>query len=156
MTDDIVENLFEDVFYPGSKKKRSQPKPKEPAIREDSEFQPRNITLPNGKVVEMFTIGALAEAINRPLITLRLWMTEGHLPLSPYQLPATVNKNGKEHNGKRLYSRKMIEAAVEVFTRFGVLHVKRIDWVNNSKITTELTRIWNEILDDEMDTKHAK
>jgi hypothetical protein len=156
MTDDLVDALFEDVYYPGSKKKRSEPKVKEPAIKANSEYQPRNILLPSGKLIEMFTIGALAEALNRPIITLRLWVKKNYLPNSPYQLPLVVGKDGKEYPGKKLYSRRMIEAAVEVFTRFGVLHVKRIDWVNNSKITTEITRVWNEILDDEMDTKHAK
>jgi hypothetical protein len=76
-------------------------------------------------------------------------MKEGHLPTSPYRLPTKVDKNGKERQGRRLYSRSMIESAISVFTKFNVLHVKRIDWVKYRKVTDEIAEAWNKSLAEE-------
>jgi hypothetical protein len=105
--------------------------------------------MPNGKELDLFTIGALAKALGRPVITLKLWMSEGQLPTSPYRLPTIVDKNGEERQGRRLYSRSMIESAVAVFTKFGVLHVKRIDWEKYRKVTDEIAEAWEKSLAEE-------
>jgi hypothetical protein len=143
MTEDFIEQTFGDLYYPGSKRKRRKEKVVEPkSTTWDS--NPRNTLLPNGKEIDLFTIGALSEALGRPIITLKLWMNEGHLPTSPYRLPTKTDKNGKERAGRRLYSRSMIESAIKVFTKFGVLHVKRIDWVKYSRITDEIAEAWEQ------------
>jgi hypothetical protein len=36
----------------------------------------------------------------------------------------------------------MIESAIAVFTKFGVLHVKRIDWSKYRKVTEEIALAW--------------
>ena len=138
---DAIDAAFGDLYYPGSKKKRREVKVEEP--KEVSwDAKPRPTVLPNGKEIDLFTIGALAEALGRPVITLKLWMDEGHLPTSPYRLPTKTDKNGKERAGRRLYSRSMIESAIAVFTKFGVLHVKRIDWSKYRKVTEEIASAW--------------
>ena len=73
-------------------------------------------TLPNGTQVEMFTIGSLAQALNRPIITVRHWIKKGYIPASPYRLPTTTDRNGDERKGRRLYTRPMIEAVVAMKT----------------------------------------
>ena len=93
----------------------------------------------------MFTIGALASALNRPIITIRLWMKEGYIPLSPYRLPAKPDKNGEMREGRRLYTRAMIEAAINIFAKAGVLHANRIEWAKHRGITSKLTETWEEI-----------
>jgi hypothetical protein len=148
MTDDLIAETFGDLYYPGSKRKRREPKIKE-IVESVWDKHPRSTTLPNGKDIDLFTIGALADALGRPVITLKLWMKEGHLPTSPYRLPTTVDKNGKERQGRRLYSRSMIESAIQVFTKFGVLHVKRIDWVKHRKVTEEIAKAWEKSLVEE-------
>lgn len=148
MTDDLIEETFGDLYYPGSKRKRKEPKV-EKKVDTSWDKHPRPTTLPNGKKIDLFTIGALSLALGRPVITLKLWMKEGHLPTSPYRLPTKVDKNGKERVGRRLYSRSMIESAVAVFTKFGVLHVKRIDWEKYRKVTEEIAEAWEKSLAEE-------
>ena len=94
----------------------------------------------------MFTAGALANALGRPFITIRKWNEEGYLPSSPYRLPTTTDKHGKEHMGRRLYSRAMIEMAVELFRKAGLLHVKRIEWSLHQNLSNEIAEAWTNIL----------
>jgi hypothetical protein len=145
MSEDFIEETFSDIFYPGSKRKRKERKPEEKADTDSWEVYSKTRTLPNGKDIEMFTIGALSVALGRPIITLRLWMDEGHIPLSPYRLPSKLDKNGKMREGRRLYTRPMIEAAVNIFAKAGVLHAKRIVWAEHRNITKQLTETWEEI-----------
>jgi len=119
MTEENIEKFFSDIdiYYPGSKRKRKEPKPKKEVQILDWDSKPRKTTLPNGTQVDMFLIGSLCKALNRPLVTIRSWIKEGYLPQSPYRLPSTTTKSGEEYRGRRLYSRRMIEAAVEIFNQ---------------------------------------
>jgi hypothetical protein len=151
MTDDFIDATFAnlDTYYPGSKRKRREPKAQEiqPEVHWDS--KPYVKTLPNGKDIEMFTVGALAQALGRPFISVRVWNENGYLPKSPYRLPTKKNKNGEDHKGRRLYSRAMIEVAVELFGKFGVLHTKRIEWSLHQQLTKEIAEAWSQILAQE-------
>lgn len=149
MTDnkDYIEDSFADldIFYPGSKRKRREtPKPEvQPEAGWDAKSYKK--TLPNGKDVEMFTIGALASALGRPLITVRAWIKEGYLPASPYRLPTKKNVNGEDHMGRRLYSRPMVESAVELFNKVGLLHKKRIDWSLHQQLSQDIAETWRNL-----------
>jgi hypothetical protein len=91
MTDDFIDQTFGDLFYPNSKRKRREPEVKE--VKDSSwDKHPRSTSLPNGKEIDLFTIGALSQALGRPVVTLKLWMNEGHLPTSPYRLPTKTDK----------------------------------------------------------------
>jgi hypothetical protein len=148
MTDDFIDQTFGDLFYPNSKRKRREPEVKE--VKDSSwDKHPRSTSLPNGKEIDLFTIGALSQALGRPVVTLKLWMNEGHLPTSPYRLPTKTDKLGRDRQGRRLYSRSMIESAIRIFTKFGVLHVKRIDWEKYRKVTDEIAEAWEKSLAEE-------
>ena len=151
MSDDFIESSFADldVFYPGSKRKRRETTVPEVQTKELWDSRPYLKTLPNGMEVEMFTVGALAKALGRPFITIRKWNEEGYLPSCPYRLTTTQNKNGEDHKGRRLYSRDMIETAVELFNKAGLLHVKRIEWSLHQKLVKELAEAWTNILAQE-------
>jgi hypothetical protein len=43
----------------------------------------------------------------------------------------------------------MIESAIRIFTKFGVLHVKRIDWVKYREVTEEIAKAWEQSLAEE-------
>jgi hypothetical protein len=43
----------------------------------------------------------------------------------------------------------MIESAIRIFTKFGVLHVKRIDWVKYREVTEEIATAWEQSLAEE-------
>jgi hypothetical protein len=151
MSDDLIDSVIADLnnFYPGSKRKRrvvEEPKPKEDTMWDS---HPHIKPLPNGKDIELFTAGALAQALNRPFITIRTWNQKGYLPSPPYRLPTKKNKNGEDHKGRRLYSRAMIEAAIALFAQFEVLHVNRIDWSTNRQLTVELAEAWTKIQAEE-------
>jgi hypothetical protein len=153
MADDFIDSTFADldVYYPGSKRKRRADEPK--AIQHVQEQQwdskPQLKTLPNGKDVELFTVGALAQALGRPFVSIRVWNENGYLPKAPYRLPTKKNKHGEEHKGRRLYSRAMIEAAVAIFDKAGLLQVKRIEWSLHQQVSIELAETWSKILEKE-------
>lgn len=158
MSNDYIDNSFAelDVFYPGSKRKRREPSKPEVQPKEDWDAKFYKKTLPNGKDVEMFTIGALANALGRPLITVRAWIKEGYLPASPYRLPTKKNVNGEDHLGRRLYSRPMVEAAVELFGKAGLLHTKRIEWSLHRQLSIDIAEAWSKIRADETETIENK
>ena len=89
--------------------------------------------------------GALAAAVGRPVITIRAWLKEGYLPASPYRLPTKKNINGEDHAGRRLYSRAMVEALVDIFNRAGLMETKRIEWSMHRQLPQEIVEAWNEI-----------
>lgn len=158
MTDDFIERSFSglDEFYPGSKRKRKEPV--KPAVTPDVNWDSKPFlkTLPNGKEVELFALGALAAALGRPIITVRAWIKEGYLPASPYRLPTTKNKNGEDHKGRRLYSRQMVESAVEIFSKAGLLNLKRIEWPLHQRVSTDIAEAWSRIRAQETETNENK
>ena len=149
MSQDFIEKSFADLddFYPGSKRKRKPIVEKSPEVVPDANWdaKPYKKTLPNGRDLEMFTIGALANALGRPVITIRAWIKEGYLPAAPYRLPTVKNVKGEDHAGRRLYSRAMVEKLVEIFTSAGLLEVKRIEWSLHRQLPQEIAEAWNTI-----------
>jgi hypothetical protein len=147
MIDDLIEQTFGslDAYYPGSKRKRKEvvaPVAKEVA---GWDARPYIKTMPNGTDVEMFTLGALADALGRPVITVRTWMKNGHIPISPYRLPAQLDKHGQVRQGRRLYTRPMIEAAIQVFRSSGILEVVRVNWADHQQVGNDIAEAWNQI-----------
>jgi hypothetical protein len=147
MTDDLIDSTFGDLdmYYPGSKRKRKSVTTKK--VKEevsDWTANPIRKTLPNGRDMEFYTIGALAVALGRPLITIRYWMKEGYLPAPSYRLGDKIDAKGKEIKGRRLYSRAQIEEAVRLFALAGVLDKTRISWPNQ-KLTDAISEAWNTI-----------
>ena len=149
MSDDLIDSTFSDLeeFYPGSKRKRkvSEPKKREIEPLQGWDSKPYVKTLPNGQDVEMFTIGALAQALGRPVITIRTWIKEGYLPASPYRLPSKKNIRGEDQMGRRLYTRSMIEIVIELFEKAGLIYIKRIEWAENKQLTNEIAEAWDKI-----------
>lgn len=144
---DFIDETFSDLdgYYPGSKRKRKENK-EAPKITEKSwDSRPSIKTMPDGTDVEFFTIGALAEALGRPVVTVRLWIRQNHLPPAPFRLPDVQNKWGDVHKGKTLYTRAMIEAAIEIFRKNGLLDQTRIEWSNNQKVTIQLSEAWRNL-----------
>lgn len=151
MTDkDLIDELFGELgdYYPGSKRKRREPAVKEKldTTWEDDYYEK---TLPNGNVVKMYLLGTLAKALNRPVKTVRYWTENGILPTSPYRLPSKVGKNGKEYVGRRLYSKAMVEKAVELFTTAGLLEQNPIEWSLHRNLSDKIAEAWETIRAEE-------
>jgi hypothetical protein len=153
MSEDFIESMFKDVddYYPGSKRKRKVKVEPKKEVEPDASWdaRPRVTTLPSGKDIELFTIGALAAALGRPVITIRAWLKEGYLPAAPYRLPVKKNINGNDHQGRRLYSRAMVEKVVELFGKAGLLYVKRIDWSLHRQLSNEIAEAWSTLRAEE-------
>lgn len=150
--EDFLSDLGLDEFYPGSKTKRRGPS--QVAVRTTSspagawDEQPF-MKFMGGKQVEMFTIGALAKALERPVVTIRLWTRKGYIPQAPYRLPDKVLEGGTKQKGRRLYTRALIEATVEAFQNRGLIGSARVEWSRHRDLSIELLEKWTKIHDQE-------
>lgn len=146
---DAVESAFADLdrFYPGSKKPRRDPSPtpqrRGPIDPSGWDAKPL-IKSVRGHEVEMFTIGALAQAIGKSEVSVRLWQRKGYIPNTPFRLPAR-EVNGRTRPGRRLFTRSMIEAAVYSFGTRGLIDAPRIEWKHHQDISIELLTAWKKI-----------
>ena len=146
---DTIDELFSNIdkFYPGSKRVRksmSFPEPKTKQETEGWESQGKVKTLSNGKTVELFSAGSLSLALNRPLVTVRLWERKGYIPRAPYRLKARI-VDGKKEPGWRMYSRAMIESTITSFQSRNLLEAPRIDWNRHTDLSVELLENWTKI-----------
>lgn len=151
---DEVDKLFKslDDYYPGSKRKRREPDPnaKQRTVSTPNAWNvdPQIKALPNGKVLELFSAGAMALALGRPLVTLRLWERKGYIPRAPYRLKSII-VDGVKKPGWRMYSKAMIESTVKIFNSRGLLEATRIDWNRYPDMSIELAESWKAIHDQE-------
>jgi hypothetical protein len=147
---DEVDKLFLslDDYYPGSKRKRRKPdpnvKPRKVSTPNAWNVDPQVKALPNGKVIELFSAGAMATALGRPLVTLRLWERKGYIPRAPYRLKSMI-VNGVKKPGWRMYSKAIVEATIESFQSRGLLEAPRVDWNRHHDLSIELMEKWTKI-----------
>lgn len=150
MADDAFDKVFGSLeeYYPGSKRKRRAPDPKAKAKKAITlglwDSSPQVKTLPNGNVIELFSAGALAQALNRPLVTLRLWERKGYIPRAPYRLKSVI-VDGVKKPGWRMYSKTIIEETIASFQSRGLLEAPRIDWNRHPDLSIELMEKWSKI-----------
>lgn len=97
----------------------------------------------NGIETELFTVGALAQALQKQIVTIRLWEQKGYIPIAPYRLRSKT-LNGKKVNGNRVYTRELIEIAIEEFAKRGLLGSARVEWKNLRDLTEVLVYRWKE------------
>jgi len=154
INEDPIDNFFSglDDYYPGSKKKRKSlgfetPKSTKQSS-DDWDAEPQLKKLPNGKEIELFSAGAFAQALNRPLVTIRLWERRGYIPRAPYRLKSMMVK-GEKKPGWRMYSRTIIESTINSFKEHNLFEAKRIDWDSNTDLSIELMESWMKIHDQE-------
>jgi hypothetical protein len=145
--EDLIDQMFPlaDEYYPGSKRKRKERKEK-PKVETPSWSARAYTKILNGKEVEFFTIGALASALGRPIITIRYWIENGYIPTSTYKMPSVVDKNGDTRQGRWLYTRDMIDTAVDAFNSAGLFDEVRIDWQKHQKVTRDISEAWTNLL----------
>lgn len=138
-----IEAAFADLdqFYPGSKRKRRDAA--EVVVVESGDWDSRPMVKTyNGKETEFFMPGALAKALGKSAVTIRLWERKSYIPTAPFRLPGHM-RAGKEVPGKRAYTRELIEIAVEEFAKRGLLGSARIEWKLHHDLTIALYERWN-------------
>jgi hypothetical protein len=94
-----------------------------------------------GVDTELFTISALALALDKKIVTIRLWEKKGYIPAAPYRL-RSKELNGKKVLGNRVYTRSLIEIAIEEFTRRGLLGSARVEWNRHQDLTAVIIERW--------------
>ena len=149
---DEIEAAFADLEYiPGSKRKRRDLDPKVSRRKSgESNGWESNpiIKTRGGQDTEVFTIGALAQALEKTIVTIRLWERKGYIPRAPYRLRSKTLK-GQKTGGNRVYTRALIESAIEEFNRRGLLGSARVEWNQYNDLTEALVKRWKEITNTE-------
>ena len=150
--DDEILEAFADLEYlPGSKRKRKEPDPKvsqRKVVEEDAWDSTPIIKTLGGKETEVFTISAFAQALDKSLVTVRLWERKGYIPRAPYRLRSKTVK-GQKTGGTRVYTRALIESAVDEFSRRGLLGSARVEWNQHDDLTDALIKRWTTITQSE-------
>jgi hypothetical protein len=136
---------------PGSKQKRREPnqaseKRRAKILGESNGWDENPIikTL-QGVETEVFTIAALAKALEKQVVTIRLWEKKGYIPIAPYRLRSKTIQ-GRKVNGNRVYTRPLIEIAIEEFQKRNLLGSARVEWGQLDDLTETLVRRWKEVV----------
>ena len=154
--DEEIDAIFSDLEYlPGSKRKRRDLDPKVSRRKSgESNGWDENpiIKTLGGKETEVFTIGALAHALEKTIVTIRMWERKGYIPRAPYRLRSKT-LNGQKTGGNRVYTRALIESAIEEFSKRGLLGSARVEWNQFDDLTEALIQRWKEIISTESQTQ---
>lgn len=140
-----IDEAFADLddFYPGSRRRRREAAA---AAAEERRWDARPIVkMHKGEPTEFFLLGALAQALGKSPVTIRLWERRAHIPKSPYRLPDATTASGKRIAGKRVFTRGLIDAAVEEFASRGLLGAARVEWKHHRDLTIALVERWTAI-----------
>jgi hypothetical protein len=97
----------------------------------------------HGVEIDVFTIGALAQALEKQIVTIRLWEKKGYIPAAPYRL-RSKSLNGKKVSGNRVYTRPLIEIAIEEFGKRGLLGAARVEWNQHGNLTESIVKRWKD------------
>lgn len=135
-----------DKYYPGSKRLRRDTS-EVPTKKTTASWDARPVIKKRqGEDVEFFMSQALALALGKTSVTIRLWERKGYIPRAPFRLPGYTNSAGKQVPGKRVYTRDLIEIAVEEFANRGLLGTARVEWRDHRDLTIALVGRWNQSL----------
>jgi len=144
-----IEETFQglDQFYPGSKRKRRDNNEKSVPTANTSWDAKPIVKAHGGVETQFFLPGALANALGKTSVTIRLWERQSYIPKAPFRLPGYV-RAGKEMPGKRVYTRALIEITVEEFTKRNLLGAQRIEWSRHHDLTVVLYERWSTSLQE--------
>lgn len=126
-------------FYPGSNTPlpTGPVEPKTPPKKEVTWDARPTTKIIKGNPVEFFTIGALALALNKSVVTIRQWISKGYIPQAVYRLPDRGNIKGR-----RLYTREQIQVVLALAEEQGILSGRRIDWSKNLDFAKKVHAGW--------------
>jgi hypothetical protein len=142
-----VSDPFAEIFYPGSKRKRKDVSTTTSTkVLADWELMASKKTYPlAGRRVHLYRISALATALSKSEITIRSWIRAGYLPNAPIRLPAADATDDKKRGSHRMFTREMIQSAVDLFDKHGLLGVPRVEWSLHKDLPEEILAAWRTI-----------
>lgn len=121
----VPDEAVEEETYPGSKQalrpideeEVRKARPVAPPIPWDE--MPSRVYTVRGQDTEFYTIGSLATALQRQVVTLRKWEQKGYLPPAQFRAP------GKKTKQDRLYTREQIEGLAKILEQEGLLLARK-------------------------------
>jgi len=139
MTTGLIERLFPDEYYPGSKMKREVRAP-DPEPEPEFEWPKGRILTIQGFEVECFTTGQLAALLGgRKAVTIRAWEAEGILPKSGYYVPG---RDGDVRGRRRYYTRAQVEGVLDIARQEGVLYPSTRISISRTGFTRRVTDLF--------------
>lgn len=154
-SEDEILRAFEGLdTVPGSKKPRKEVtekslKQRARILGESNGWDEKPILkVIQGVETEVFTVGALAHALEKQVVTIRHWEKKGYFPLAPYRL-RSKSLQGKKVNGNRVYTRELITIAIEEFQARGLLGSARIEWSLHEDLTNAIVARWRKAMHQE-------
>lgn len=136
-----------DRYYPGSTQRIKRHTPEEGEqgwtdfVLQETVGLPKIYTV-NGKDVEFYTVGQLAQALGRKAVTIRKWENDGVIPVATFNAPSD-DPRGR----RRLYTKEQVVGMVQIAKEEGILTEtwKPINKTDFSKRVKELfERLLNE------------
>ncbi|MCA1783612.1 MAG: hypothetical protein ABR616_15720 [Dermatophilaceae bacterium] len=133
--------------YPGSKQAlkpvgRDDLEDDDPVGEVEWGGSPRVYTL-GGVKTEFYTIGALAKALRREVVTLRKWEQKGYMPEAPYRAP------GKGTKQDRLYTRAHIEGMVKILRDEKLLNPRKKMRIDQTNFADKAFRLFDRLANKE-------
>lgn len=139
---DDIDAAFADLgsTYPGSKRTRKSIE-RIDAPPPDASMQGRwdaapHIKRVDGKNVEFFFIGALAQALERSPNTIRRWIEHGTIPQARFRIDAVSIKGSR-----RMWTRAQIEGMIRIAREEGLFEGRNVGGTQFTARVKELQRV---------------
>lgn len=133
-------------FYPGSKvprrSYREERKPPAAKVTEIDLGKPKQLRV-GSEIVDFYTVGTLALALNRKTVTMRKWEDEGVIPKAQYILPSQDPRGQR-----RLYTKDQILGLRELARQEGILYPSdggKWAAVEQTKFRERSAQLWKEL-----------
>lgn len=134
--DEIKASLEDLPYYPGSNLKRGH------VLIEQTktwDIKPRKY-LYRGELTEFFTLGMLAQALNRKPGTIRKWEREYIIP------KATLIKGSNDPRGvRRLYTRAQVEGLIQIAKEVGIFNPAAKKSVRDTEFTQKAVELFQRL-----------
>lgn len=118
-------DLFGDLpDFPGSRVPKNRPGTKKVYNELDDRYNGAvaKTYIINGEKKTFFTVGGLAQALNRKSVTIRMWENRGWIPKPRFRTPTPrgVQFGEKSPKGRRLYSLEQVDFLIDAVNQFGL------------------------------------
>lgn len=130
ITSKIGQHMEDGPDFPGSRSPKNRGKVLDSSQHEWLQYIKSYEYLVNGQARRFYTIGSLAEALNRKPVTIRSWESKGWIPPASFRTPTPRGDTipGKQVRGRRLYSEAQIVFLVEAAIAYSIDDPISPDW----------------------------